>query len=89
LTIQIEHGNVQRDGIGLDREDGFLDVRLAEAEAGVLGEAVAFRRDAQEVRVELLVPVLVVIEGDGVAASESVSASGILFPFQALDQRLL
>src|SRR3546814_9414524 len=66
--MQVEHGDAQADRRVLDGEKRFFLLGHAEAEARVLREAVAFAGDAEEILIELFVPVLVVIECDLIAA---------------------
>src|SRR3546814_6238336 len=66
--MQVEHGDAQADRRVLDGEKRFFLLGHAEAEARVLREAVAFAGDAEEILIELFVPVLVVIECDRIAA---------------------
>jgi hypothetical protein len=66
--LQVAQGDSQADRGVVDGEEGFFLVRLAEGETGIVGEAVALRRDADEVLIELFVAVFVVIKCDGVAA---------------------
>src|SRR3546814_655827 len=67
-----------------DRE-GFFQVGLAEAEPGVLGEAVSLGRDAEEILIELFVPILVVIECDRIAAGGGSLQAEQGFAFAGLD----
>src|SRR3546814_17115672 len=69
----------------LDGEEGFFQVGLAEAEPGVLGEAVSLGRDAEEILIELFVPILVVIECDRIAAGGGSLQAEQGFAFAGLD----